>query len=135
MGNSEAESGFIPFGAEEKVEEALTEVDPLSAFLLDVAPMLVGGLLIGAFLSGALLTGCSSNQVGRAGEAVHGVLVPVKLHAYAAHRRDLAQAVELRPRVFAGHVREGHDGLRLPPGSVRGRRICAIDKNYRRPRP
>lgn len=51
MANTGSVGAVSPFGAETESKEIIVEADPLSAFLTDVAPMLVGGLVIIAFLA------------------------------------------------------------------------------------
>ena len=54
----------------------------------------------------------SATRSGRDGEAVLRVLVPVQLHAHAAHERVARKPVELRPHVVGAEVGIGDDRVR-----------------------
>ena len=51
-------------------------------------------------------------KVGPRREAVGPVLVPVQLHAHAAHQWILGQPIELRPHIIDRHVRIADDAVR-----------------------
>ena len=61
-------------------------------------------------------------EVRPRGEAVLRVLVPVQLHADAAHQREPGEAVELRAHVLDGEIGIGDDRVR--PAASRRRPIC-----------
>src|SRR4051794_34301228 len=51
-------------------------------------------------------------EIGPCRETVERVLVPVQLHAHAAHQRIALEAVELRADVFDGEIGIGDDRMR-----------------------
>lgn len=60
-------------------------------------------------------------EVGLCREAVERVLVPVQLHAHAAHQRIALQAIELRAHVVGREIGIGDDGV--GPAVFVGRRL------------